>query len=168
MSFKSIAGVLFSEDRTHVLLILRRDVPVWVLPGGGVDSGETPEEALVREILEETGLCVKIRRCVGAYLPINRLSRPTLLYECESLSGELSTSSETRAVRFWPIDHLPPLPPPYEEWISDALANGPMLEKHLTSVTYARLLKEALLHPLLVVRFLLSRLGIPINSKRVL
>lgn len=164
MDFKSVSGVLFSEDQTHVLLILRRDVPVWALPGGGVDAGETPEEAIVREILEETGVCVKVSRCVGSYTPINRLARPTLLYECSYLNGALKNSKETRDVRFWPLEKLPPLPPPYEEWIQDARLNAAPFQKHLTSITYRRLIKEAVRHPILVSRFLLSRLGFSIND----
>ena len=34
-------GQSYSEDRKEILLIKRRDVPVWVLPGGGIDSGES-------------------------------------------------------------------------------------------------------------------------------
>jgi ADP-ribose pyrophosphatase YjhB (NUDIX family) len=164
MSFQSVAGALFSEDKNEVLLILRRDVPVWVLPGGGINAGESPEEAVIREIFEETGVCVKVKRCVGAYHPINRLAKSTLLYECTYLSGTLSLSSETKGVRYIPLDKLPPLPPPYKEWIEEAAREDPMVVKKLTTVTYARLLKELVLHPLLVLRFLLSRFKIPWNS----
>lgn len=34
----------------------------WTLPGGGVESGETPHEAVVREVKEETGLDARVRR----------------------------------------------------------------------------------------------------------
>lgn len=50
------ALVLDPEDR---LLLLRCDVPgkgiFWVAPGGGIERGETPREALRREVYEETG-----------------------------------------------------------------------------------------------------------------
>ena len=110
--FESIAGVIFSPCRTSVLLILRRDVPVWVLPGGGIDPGETPEQAIVREILEETGLTVKIDRLVGKYYPLNRLAKRTLLYECSVLKGTPAPSPETQDAKFFPLSALPPLPPP--------------------------------------------------------
>lgn len=162
----SVAGAIFSSDRSSVLLIQRRDVPVWVLPGGGIDPQESPEEAIVREILEETGFTVKAARLVGHYTPINRLSRPTHLYECTVLSGEPTLSSETRGIRFYPLAALPKLiPPPYREWIKDAHTLGPPLLKPLTSVTYSTLILNLFRHPLLVLRFLLARMGCVINSK---
>jgi 8-oxo-dGTP pyrophosphatase MutT (NUDIX family) len=161
---KSVAGIVFSPDRTSVLLILRRDVPVWVLPGGGIDPNESPHDAVVREILEETGFTVKAQRLVGDYLPINRLSKRTHLFECTLISGEATLSSETRGVRFFPLSHLPPLPPPYREWIQDGARQLPPIQKKLTSVNYFALIKNFIIHPILVIRFILARLGMSINN----
>ncbi|MES2273027.1 MAG: NUDIX domain-containing protein, partial [Chlamydiota bacterium] len=104
---ESVAGAVFSSDRTEVLLIQRRDVPVWVLPGGKVDAPETPEYAIVREILEETGFTVKVSRLVGAYTPLNRLARFTHLYECIVVSGSAKLNPEAKGIRFVPLAHLP-------------------------------------------------------------
>lgn len=161
---ESVSGAIFSFDRKKVLLVLRRDVPVWVLPGGGINSGESPDDAIIREILEETGFHVKISRLVGEYTPINRLTRPTHLYECTVIEGQPTPSSETKAVQFFDLDHLPLMPPPYAEWIEDAKKIQPPLHKSLDHVTYWNLFKNLLLHPILVVRFLLSRLGLPFNT----
>lgn len=165
MSPKSVAGIIFSSDRTSVLLILRRDVPVWVLPGGGIEEAESPQLAVTREILEETGFTVKVDRLVGDYLPVNRLAKHTHLYECKIVSGEAKISDETRGVRFFSLDQLPLLPPPYLEWIQDAALVLPPVEKKLHSVNYSTLFKNFFLHPLLVTRFLLARMGFTINSK---
>jgi len=161
---ESVAGVLFNADRTAVLLIQRRDVPVWVLPGGGVERGELPQDAIAREILEETGLTVKAARLVGIYMPINRLTRKTKLYECFPLSGKIGLSNETKGVAFYHLSALPPLPPPYREWIEDAKRPGRPLLKKLSTVTYSALLQNLIRHPILVARFLLARLGLAINS----
>ncbi len=162
---KSVAGIVFSPDRTAVLLIQRRDVPVWVLPGGGIDANESPQNAIIREILEETGFTVKMGRFVGDYIPINRLSKRTHLYECAILGGEARVSSETKRVRFFALDQLPPLPPPYLVWIEDAVKQLPPVKKKLTGVNYFALIKNLFLHPILVIRFLAARLGLAINSK---
>ena len=50
---QAVYGIVFNNDKTEVLLIKRRDIPVWVLPGGGLDQGESPETGAVREVLEE-------------------------------------------------------------------------------------------------------------------
>ncbi len=162
---ESIVGIVFSPDRLSVLLILRRDVPVWVLPGGGIDPHETAEQAVVREILEETGLTVKIDRLIGHYYPINRLTRRTVVYECSKISGDLTISDETKGVKFSPLNSLPPMPPPYPEWIEDARLQKQPISKKIESVTYGKMIVHLFLHPILVIRFLLSRIGLSINSR---
>ncbi len=163
--FESVAGVLFDVRREKVLLTQRRDVPVWVCPGGGVEVGESPVCAIEREFLEETGLTVQASRLVGIYRPINRLAKTTLLYECTPLHGHLTLSSETLDVAFFSLKTLPRLiPPPYLEWIDDAYKIAPPVEKMLSSITYRALVKQFLCHPILVARFLLSRIGFAINS----
>jgi len=53
-----------------ILLIKRATVPFkgyWALPGGRVDSGETVEQTIVREVKEETGLDVAVISKIGEY-----------------------------------------------------------------------------------------------------
>jgi 8-oxo-dGTP diphosphatase len=160
---KSVAGVIFSKDKKEVLLIKRRDVPVWVLPGGGRDEDEDLENAIIREILEETGFTVKVKRIVGQYLPINKLAKVTNLYECEIISGNMALSDETSDVKFFNLENLPDMPPPYFMWIHDAIQNTPFVQKHLNDITYLNLFLLFIKHPILVFRFILARIGLPIN-----
>ncbi len=161
---KSVAGTIFSTDRTQVLLVERRDVPVWVLPGGGIDANESSEDAIIREILEETGFTVKVERLVGLYIPINRLSKPTHLYECTIVKGSPTPSSETKRVQFFHLLNLPKrIPPPFREWIEDAHHIQPFVHKKLHSVNYRTFFLYLFCHPILVIRFLLARLGLSIN-----
>ncbi len=159
----SVVCILILDDK--VLLIQRRDIPVWVLPGGGIDPGEPPEHAACREMEEETGLKVEIVRKIAEYTPINRLSRFTHFYEVRKVSGKLSTGPETFDLKFFHRSQLPKhLPPFQKEWIEDAFQNTPhVIRKKLTSVTYWKLAATFLQHPLLVIRFLLTKLGIHFN-----
>jgi 8-oxo-dGTP pyrophosphatase MutT (NUDIX family) len=159
-------GIIFSDDRTRVLVIQRNDVPIWVLPGGGIDPGETPEKAVIREVLEETGLSVRIRRKVGEYTPINRLASLTHVYECQRIDGTPSTGAETRDIGFYPIQNLPTIFfIVHDDWLHDALRNeNEVIKKPIDRVTYLQVIKFFFQHPLLLLRFALSRLGLPINK----
>lgn len=163
---QAVIGITFNEDRSKVLIVHRRDVDFWVLPGGGVDKNEEPEAAVIREVLEETGLHVKIRRKVAQYTPINRLSCLTIVYECEFISGIPTTTEESRAVEFCSIDRLPPnFFFISKEWLEDALKDEPkVINRPLLSASYANVIKYFLRSPIQVTRFFLSRLGFPINS----
>jgi 8-oxo-dGTP diphosphatase len=62
------AIIPFPSDK--ILLIKRRTAPFigyWALPGGRVDPGETVEQAIVREVKEETGLDIAVVRKIGEY-----------------------------------------------------------------------------------------------------
>lgn len=151
-------GVIFNEDRSQVLLVKRCDVPVWVLPGGGVESGESSSETVIREILEETGLHVKVMRKVAEYTPINKLASFTEIYECSAIAGHLTKGSETDAISFFPINQSPKnfffL---HEEWLQDAIRNIPeIIKRPLDDVTYWNFAKYFLRHPTWVIRFLFT------------
>lgn len=162
---QAVYGIVFNPERTEVLMVKRRDIPVWVLPGGGRDSGETPEEGAMREVLEETGYRVEIIRKVAEYLPVNKMTQYTHVFECRIVEGSAQITDETQGICFYPLKRLSKLPPPFEGWILDAAANHPhVLRKKIEGVTYARFFQLLLRHPLLVGRYVLTKLGIHINS----
>jgi len=51
----------------YVLLVKARDKSNWQLPGGRLEPGETPAQAVIREVKEETGLRAQVGRLTGRY-----------------------------------------------------------------------------------------------------
>ena len=66
---RTVAAII--EFPNNKILLVKRATVVfkgyWALPGGRVDTGETVEQTVVREVKEETGLHVKIVRKIGEY-----------------------------------------------------------------------------------------------------
>nr|NGY95760.1 hypothetical protein [Neochlamydia sp. AcF84] len=151
-------GVIFNSNKSQVLLVKRQDIPLWVLPGGGVEDNESSCQAVIREVLEETGLTVQVLRKVAEYTPINKLSRFTEIYECSPLKGNLQKGAETREIDFFPLQQLPKhfffL---HKEWLQDALKDEPhVIYRSLNHVTYINLIKYFFKHPTWVLRFLMT------------
>ncbi|NQV12668.1 NUDIX hydrolase [Candidatus Uhrbacteria bacterium] len=67
-------GFIFNPERTKTLLIHHKKLNKWVPPGGHIDSGELPHEAVLREALEETGINATIAqpRVSGKIIPTEK------------------------------------------------------------------------------------------------
>jgi ADP-ribose pyrophosphatase YjhB (NUDIX family) len=86
----------------------------WTIPGGFVDFDEDPREAVVREVLEETGYQVKVQRLLDVIYGREHARGASLLIAYEaSLLGDGPVGgmdeSEVDAVGFFPPDQLPPI-----------------------------------------------------------
>ncbi len=112
------------EDAGKVLLARRRDIGWWNLPGGGMEAGETVDDALRREIREEVGIEVHIDYLVGVYSKPQK-SEVVLTFLCHPASGTPGTSDEVSEVGWFPMDDLPePLLPKHRQRLHDALRQG--------------------------------------------
>ena len=103
------------DARGRILLTKRADNGQWCLPGGAVDPGESVAEACEREVLEETGLRVHVKRLVGVYsypdqLVVypdgNKIQTVALHFETEVVGGEAGLSSETSDFGYFSADEL--------------------------------------------------------------
>jgi 8-oxo-dGTP pyrophosphatase MutT (NUDIX family) len=63
----SVYGIVFSADKSKVLMVMPEFNPQWQFPGGSVDIEETFEEALKREFIEELGYLIKIEKLLPYY-----------------------------------------------------------------------------------------------------
>ena len=150
-------AIVFSKDQEKVLLVKRRDVPIWVLPGGGIDMGESPEQAAVREAAEETGVEVEVTRKSCEYFPTNRLGGQTHVFICRAVAGSPQPSSETTEVNFFAPDAVPGLLfPVHQRWIEDARrpAATPVPYQPIEGIRYHQAIWFALRHPWLAFCYL--------------
>lgn len=67
MQLRDSAFAIILQDHHRILLVKARAKENWQLPGGRLEPGETSAEALIREVLEETGLDADPRRLTGSY-----------------------------------------------------------------------------------------------------
>jgi len=164
---ESVIAVVLNPNKDKIVTVKRCDVPVWVLPGGGIDFGETPENAVVREVFEETGLKVEIVRKVGEYYPSHPLAQYTYVFECSPIDGQPAKGSETRDISFASINMLPePFLPVHQYWIDDTLQQSQeLIRGPVKGVTWKLFGLYCLFHPVLMFRYLLSKCGFPINTR---
>lgn len=107
----------------QILLAQRRDIDWWNLPGGGMEEGETVDEAVRREVYEETCLEVAVERLVGVYSKPQK-QEVVLTFLCHITAGVPSVTNETRECRYFPPNHLPEKTlPKHRQRIEDALLN---------------------------------------------
>jgi 8-oxo-dGTP diphosphatase len=104
-------GAIVRDPRRRLLLVRRGHEPAmgtWSLPGGRVEEGESDEEAVARELLEETGLVVLPGPLVG------RVERPgpdgsvyeIYDYAAEAVSGRLQAGTDATDVRWVAVRDL--------------------------------------------------------------
>jgi len=130
----SVSAVILNAEG-QLLLHRRSDNGHWALPGGRIEIGESVEQAIVREVREETGLHVRVENLIGVYSDPDQYAIArypngdvvhyiNLCFRCHILGGTLQKSDESFQVCFFPLDALPdPLLWSHRIRIRDAMAN---------------------------------------------
>ena len=109
-----------------IVLIKRANEPFsgfYALPGGIVEYGEKVEDAVLREVKEETGIEGKIFKLVGVYSEPDRDPRGHYISICFVVlpeSGELKAGDDAKDVAVFPLNRLPPLAFDHEKMVRDA------------------------------------------------
>ncbi|HKG55357.1 MAG TPA: NUDIX hydrolase [Anaerolineales bacterium] len=104
------AAVIFDEEKNIFLVksTYQRFHP-WGLPGGSLEYGEHPEEAVIREVWEETGLhiCIEKLLLVNSWLP----DRVGLYYLCRIIDGTFHPTDEISEFAYFSLEDLPDIRP---------------------------------------------------------
>ena len=101
------------DERGRIFLTRRADNGQWCLPGGGMEAGESVAEACEREVWEETGLRIDVKRLVGVYsypdqLTVypdrNKAHTVALHFEADIVDGTPALSNETTGFAFLTLE----------------------------------------------------------------
>jgi ADP-ribose pyrophosphatase YjhB (NUDIX family) len=108
------------KEGNQVLLCHRCDIDIWNLPGGRVEQGESPWDAVVREVQEEIGLMVRVSKLIGLYFKPEQ-DEVVFSFACEQIGGKLQLNDEADRIEYWPVSGLPPnFSPIQAERVQDA------------------------------------------------
>ena len=111
----SCCAIIFDPTRERVLLTRRSDNGRWCLPSGAMGPGESAVEACAREVLEETGLVVRVGRLIGVYTTPhiiieyadgNRIQPVALCFEGTPIGGDLCISNETIEFGYFSLEEI--------------------------------------------------------------
>jgi ADP-ribose pyrophosphatase YjhB (NUDIX family) len=102
-----VAGAVF-DDKGRVLLVRQSYTPGWRLPGGGVERGEAPARAVMRELSEEVGLTGGDAQLFGLYSrKAGWATNVVALYTVRGAVTAFRPNFEIREALFAPLDAPP-------------------------------------------------------------
>ncbi len=125
------AVILMEGDRILLAKHKKAGKSYWVLPGGGVEEGESLSETAIREIREETNLDIRVRKLIfiSEGLPPDKHRHVIdFFFTGEVMSGEIKKGADEilEDIRFFPLRALQGIPfyPDIREEIKEAFETG--------------------------------------------
>jgi len=94
-----VAGIIIEDGKILLIAHKKKKDVYWLLPGGGVDFGESLEEALKRELMEELGVSVEVEDifCViDSIAPEDRRHIVNVCFKCCCAKGDISLGNDKR------------------------------------------------------------------------
>ena len=105
----TIVNIVVATYKNEILFCKRAIEPrigCWTLPGGYMESGETPQQGAAREALEEAGVKVKIGPLLAMYQPPSK-NKVIMIFHGELPSREADPGTESQEVEFFKWEDIP-------------------------------------------------------------
>ncbi len=108
-------AALVENEKGEILLVKRGVEPEmgrWALPSGFIEQKELPQEAVIRELKEETGIRGRVQSLIGVYGEETKVYGNILLlgYKVEAMGGRPVPNSDIREVKFFSVERIPHIP----------------------------------------------------------
>jgi len=109
-----VVAVIVRDKEGQVLLVKRKLEPgkgKWALPSGFMEIEESPIQAALRELKEETGIVGRFKRLIGVYSNKSEVHGylVNIIYEAEIVGGNICASDDAEEAKFFTVEELPPL-----------------------------------------------------------
>lgn len=132
----SCCAIIFDDLKSKIILTKRSDNGRWCIPGGAMEAGESARDGCLREVMEETGLSVKLTKLIGIYTNPNyiiqyndgnKIQAIGMCFEAKVIGGNLSTSPETTDIDFFTRNEIDKLDVVEDDLvlIKDGFADAP-------------------------------------------
>jgi ADP-ribose pyrophosphatase YjhB (NUDIX family) len=128
------AGVTLFNETRRILLVKHSGREIWTLPGGIIEPGETPADAALREVWEETGLLIELTSLFGVFGGMDtvvtydngdRAAYVVTVFRGNILGGKMqSDGDEVSELRFFSTEELQSVP--HSKWMDRTL--GPLFD----------------------------------------
>lgn len=125
------AGILVKDGKILLVRHEKNDKSYWLVPGGGVDFGETVEQAVIREYQEEVGLPIKVGPMVLVHdsIPLNKHRQVLNIYfmvTAEHFNIQVTQDAVLRDAAFYDLTEFAQMQvnPDVKKEILDGLANA--------------------------------------------
>jgi 8-oxo-dGTP pyrophosphatase MutT (NUDIX family) len=116
-------GAVIHDHEGRLLLQEKSSGEAWSLPAGGIELGESPQEAIAREVMEETGYSIHIHGILGVfggrafrytYPNGDQVEYVATLFQCKITGGSgIPSDTETKSTRYFKRHEVPELALPY-------------------------------------------------------
>jgi len=104
----AVAALVFDEQGRILLFKHTYRKLDWGIPAGGLEYGEQPKDAMIREFFEETGMTIRVERLLLAESS-RYFQHVSLIYLCKIIAGEFSESHEISEIQYFDVNNLPPM-----------------------------------------------------------
>jgi len=104
----AVAALVFDEQGRILLFKHTYRKLAWGIPAGGLEYGEQPKDAMIREFFEETGMSIKVQSLLLADSS-RYFQHVSLVYLCKVIAGEFQESYEISEMQYFDVNSLPPM-----------------------------------------------------------
>jgi len=104
----AVAALVFDEQKRILLFKHTYRKLAWGIPVGGLEFGEQPEQGVIREFMEESGITIEVERLLMA--DSSKYDHHiSLVYLCRIVRGEFRESDEVCEMQYFDVNNLPPM-----------------------------------------------------------